>query len=104
MSQAFCFAVLIEESPYFGLFEGGRVPIVSSFKVLDVPLEGERDQDCFFVDLEALTAEQLEGIVGILAGRSGEAADLIREEVLERGLPLRGSQVEHVLGNARRFS
>jgi hypothetical protein len=89
-------AVLRAESPFYGLFKGGAVPIINIHVPSSATLEGSDETAVYMVDVKELTPSQLGGICNILMAASGVAAGTIFLEITERGLPLRLSQVEAV--------
>lgn len=94
------FAHVKPDCPFFALFEFGRVPIKS---VLAVEAEciGDGVQAVFMVDLERLSAEQIESV-----WRRCDPSTPLEQavaEMRERGLPLRAKYVEAVSMDAREF-
>jgi hypothetical protein len=91
------YALLKEDSPFYDLFPNGLVPIKNILVPSRVELEGSAEREAYLVNLEALTQEQVETIAYRLALLAQEVnVDLVRKEIVERGLPLRASQVRLV--------
>jgi hypothetical protein len=84
---------LKRESPFFRVFDSGKVPIVSS-RPTRVLLEGVGPSLCYMTDLSAIRADQLEQIVALFAAASGLEPSVIRHEVVRDGLPIRASETK----------
>ena len=79
-------AYLKKESPFYDLFEGGAVPIVN----IVVP------NQALMVDVKRLAPEKRMALAVRIAGRAGARVEEVMDELLNRGLPLRASQVSVV--------
>ena len=69
------------------VFPDGIVPIKSIFTTkLSVP-EHHHDVDCYMLDLDALSEEQINGVVAVIHVRFGIPMDEVRKE-LPNGVPI----------------
>jgi hypothetical protein len=93
-------AHLREDSPFYMLFERGEVPIKNIIMPNQAVCEGDGDQpqDVYMVDLDCLTAEQMDALVRAVRDRCGHNTPLaiVRKEIMARGLPLRRKHVASV--------
>src|SRR5438552_2241732 len=90
------FARLRKDSPFYDLFEDGLVAIHNIIVPNEVVLEGSDETTVYMVDLEKCGPARVHEISERLAAQSGVRADVIFEELMRVGLPLRASQTETV--------
>lgn len=89
------FARLNPESPFFPLFEGGRVPIINILVPNQVECEGDGVQEVYMVDLDKLSPEQFVRVAWLVHKQCGPDVNLAiaMKEMRARGLPLRAKHV-----------
>ena len=75
--------VLAGASPYFDIFPEGHVPV----KTL-VPVGG-----AYMLDGDRITTRQMQAIVERVAEQFGARVKDVRDELIEKGLPIRASEV-----------
>lgn len=84
------------ESPYYDVFRNGIVPVQTSCASLLVC--GEAKEAVYFVDFSRMDSDVVEDLFGRVAELLGGRVTDIRDEVFERGLPVRFCQIaEHPL-------
>lgn len=95
-------AHLKEDSIFRRVFPTGCVPITNVLLPNRAICEGDEEnkpQDIYFVDLGKLTVEQFENLVDLVHEQCDPetARSVCRQEILDRGLPLRA---KHTTGTA----
>jgi hypothetical protein len=96
------FARLVESSPFYGLFEGGKVPVVGIFPAL-AECEGDGVQEVYMVDIDRLSAVQISAILDVLGGGDKELRLEAARDIKERGLPLRAKNVVSIISDVPWF-
>lgn len=102
-------AQLIESSPFFGIFARGRAPVCTASPVPALLEMGESCEQTmvYFLDLARCAGETLQRVAEICAQEvatlhTPEELEALSSEALlqmcERGLPIRESQVEGIIG------
>ena len=93
------FAHLKRESPFYDIFENGMVPIINCLVPGHAIVEdgSGQSQETYDVDLSKLTPEQFEAVARICHSRFPDTDfEACKQEIRERGLPLRASQCNGV--------
>lgn len=101
-------AHLKSDSPFYPLFEGGRVPIKNIIIPTQAICEGDNNyfpQDVYMVDLDKLSPAQFESVVKLVHANCDPSTPLevARKEIKARGLPLRAKHVQSVSSDAPFF-
>ena len=92
-------ATLRNDSPFYPLFKGGRVPIINIIVPNKAECEGDGPaQDVYMVDLDKLTVQQFEAVAQLVHRQCGPETPLevAKKEMRARGLPLRAKHVSVV--------
>lgn len=98
MNEAF--AVLKKDSPFYGLFEGGRAPICPLGPEL-ASLKGSAEISVYMLDVNRMTTVQVEQLAETVARVFHSSKDEVQGFLTqERKLPIRASQVETLEGMA----
>lgn len=97
------FAILKEESPFFGIFEGGNVPIKNWLLPSRVELEGDCEREAYMLDVGRCSEEEL-GMVAEKVGQLfGAEVGEVLAEMKKVGMPIRASQVASVWSTVPAF-
>jgi hypothetical protein len=99
------FAILKPESPFFPVFEGGRVPIKNIVLPTKAECIGDGVQEVYMVDLEKLTPHQWDTVSRMVHNACDPKSDLhqAQAEMVTRGLPLRAKHVQSVTSDVPFF-
>lgn len=85
--------VLKETNPFYDIFPYGMVP-VKTFAGHSADLLDSFCQQCvYMMDGDRITTSQMQAVVERVAEKFGARVNDVRDELLERGLPIRASQV-----------
>lgn len=90
------------ECAFYDLFPNGMVPVRFALPVPCI-LEGIGEARCYFLDGDALSSEQMEAVAGRCAELSGARVSDIRDELMERGMPIREAMVAVAPGISQRM-
>lgn len=89
--KSLTFGYLVADSPFGNIFPDGEVPLVS---ILPIVPGAHGNPNCYVVDAQFLTSNQVEDLALLLAQSNCDTAehslDELKQYVLE-GLPLRAS-------------
>lgn len=99
------YAILKTDSPFFPVFEGGRVPIKNIIVPNRAECIGDGVQDVYMVDLNRLPPEQWEKLTRAVHQMCDPSTPLsqCQQEILLRGLPLRAKHVQSVTSDVPFF-